>query len=121
MVDQATSFKSPLSLRDIERIDETNLSTLDRHHLRLLAHCLECFKAMEPKRSLGPLPAESLQLEWCLAQQDLSGDRAFISLLLEQFAVAAIQLEIIAATFNKSPLELNLDHLIQASFEASRE
>ena len=106
---------SPLSLADLERIESTSLSSLERHHLRLIAHCLECFKAMGQASTTGSLPTEKERFAWCMAQPSLASDRAFVSVLLEQFAVACRYLEKVAEKFNLTPLELTLDHLIDSA------
>ena len=44
MSNQTNSFSSPLSNEIIKSIDELNLSIIQKHHVRILAHCLEIFK-----------------------------------------------------------------------------
>ena len=117
MIDNKKKWsESPLNERDIELIDSAQLSHLERHHLRLLAHCLECFKTMAKGSASGPLPEEKDRMTWCLAQPSLANEEAFISVLLEQFAVAARQLERVAVICKKSPLELTLVDLIDNPF-----
>ncbi len=107
---------SPLSKADIELIESTNLSSIDKHHLRILAHCLECFKVMG-NESTSFLPKEKQRLDWFVSQPALENQTAFISVLYEQFAVAADQLESMAADLNIGPLELTLQHLIDAKLK----
>ncbi len=113
MADPITNNISPLSFEDLQKIESTNFSSLERHHLRLLAHCLFCFKEMNQDNinSLD-LPKEEARLSWCLNQPTLSEDQAFISILLEQFSAAAQQLETIASFLEVPPLELTIEHLI---------
>ena len=106
---------SPLNLSEIERIDSINLSNIDRHHLRLLAHCLASFKEIADDASTGHLPSEQDCLQWLVSQPALAKDKAFIRVLLEQFVVAAIQLDKIADECGISPLELTVNELIDAS------
>ena len=121
MADNNRSFShSPLSFEDVERIESTGLSSLERHHLRLLAHCLECFKKMAGGASSGSLPQEQDRLKWCLDQPNLVNDQAFISVLLEQFAAAGSQLEKVATLIEISPLELTLDDLLQAVINSKK-
>ena len=44
---------SPLSKDDINLIGSTNLSVSEKHHLRMLLHCLECFKSMSKGNEKG--------------------------------------------------------------------
>ena len=110
---------SPISLQDIEKIASTHLSAVEKHHLRLLAHCLACFQEMQKERSIQSLPTENIRLEWLHQQQKFAKDEGFIHLLNEQFSSAANQLSQISQTLNIPPLELTLDDLIQFSLESS--
>ena len=112
MVNQRSFGNSPLSFEDIQRIDATGLPMLDRHHLRLLAHCLSCFKLMANGSSEQTLPKEDVRLKWLLAQPALSNEREFVFVLLDQLAGAALQLERLAKECDISPLELTLEELI---------
>ncbi len=101
-----------LNFADIERIEETGFSSLDKHYIRLLAHCLACFKTMTDGSTKGQLPTSDVCLKWLLEQDGCQADESFASSLLEQFLSAANQLERLADHFEISPLELTLDHLI---------
>ena len=105
---------SPLSIEEINRIDSTGLSSIDRHHLRLIAHSLACFKAMSNGSNSGPLPKEKERLKWLLAQPALNNEKTFVYELLDQLARAARQLERMADQCNVSPLELTLEELIKS-------
>ena len=107
--------EGPLSREAIERIDATQLPQLERHHLRLLAHCLACFQSMRPKPSDGSLPRETSRRHWCLEQPRIAEDPEFLNCLLEQLDVAALQLETIAQTQQIPPMTLTLDALIAAA------
>ena len=107
--------EGPLSRESIARIDATQLPQLERHHLRLLAHCLACFQTMEPTPSDGSLPRETSRRQWCLEQPRIAEDPDFLDRLLEQFDVAALQLETIAQARQVPPLTLTLDALITAA------
>ncbi len=103
-----------LSLIDLKRIEDTGLSKLDKHFIRLMAHCLACFKKMVPESSTaGPLPSSSIRSKWLYGQFNELIDESFLTVLLEQFVSAANQLEHIADHFEISPLELTLEDLIQ--------
>ncbi len=103
---------SPLSLQEIQRIDQVKVSIIEKHQLRLLAHCLESFKAMRKESSQGLFPSSKDRLEWCFNNPQLASDEEFIHLLLEKFADAETYLSQIAETFDLAPLDLTLDHLI---------
>ncbi len=104
--------ESPLSIEEIELIASSSLPPLEQHHLRLLAHCLACFKAMSGKGQKGHLPAEPVRIEWCVTNPVLKEQKAFIPILLEQLSNAGEQLEAIANELGVTCLELELQDLI---------
>ena len=120
MLDQNRFLDSPLSFEEIERIDATGLPIIDRHYLRLLAHCLSCFKGMANGSNVGAFPEEQDRLKWLLAKPALIDEREFVFALLDQLASAGLQLEKIADQCNISPLELTLQELIDFSLRASQ-
>ena len=108
-----------LNFNQIKRIGELDLPSLERHHLRLLAHCLESFKTMH-KDSEAVFPTKDEQLHWCLDNPLIKEDKDFISLLLDQFAIAELQLKEIAKNLKRSPMELTLDDLITHAFNQTK-
>ena len=105
---------SPLRQEEIHLIGSTNLSVSEKHHLRMLAHCLECFKSMSKENNEGLVPSKEVWLEWCLTHPKMVKDDEFVQVLFEQFAGAAIQLEHLSKVFKVAPLDLTLNHLISA-------
>ncbi len=108
-----------LTKEDIARIDATGLPGLDRHYLRLLAHCLSAFQEMANGATAGPFPDEHVRLKWCQAQSSIANEEDFISVLLQQLSLAARQLEKISSLYGVSPLELTLDDLIDSSLKST--
>ena len=104
---------SPLSKEDINLIGLTNLSVREKHHLRMLAHCLHCFKSMR-KDKRGLIPVKEEWLEWCLKNPIMMKDDEFVQVMFEQFSGAAIQLERLSNDLNVAPLDLTLRNLIDA-------
>ena len=98
----------------IERIDATLLPQMDRHHLRLLVHCLESFRAMD--RAAGDaLPDAASRRRWCEQQPVVAEEPGFLRSLLLQLDAAAEQLQNLANNLNKPPLQLSLEDLINAA------
>ena len=106
--------KSPLTKEDINLIGLTNLSVSEKHHLRMLAHCLQCFKSMGEGNEAGEIPGKDAWLEWCLKNPKMFKDDEFVQVLFEQFSGAAIQLERLATALKVTPLNLTLKDLIDA-------
>tara|TARA_Y100001968_G_C19261065_1_gene669288 strand:+ start:366 stop:728 length:363 start_codon:yes stop_codon:yes gene_type:complete len=105
---------SPLSKDDINLIGSTNLSLSEKHHLRMLLHCLECFKSMSQGNEQGLLPGKEVWLEWCLQNPIMFKDDDFVQVLFEQFSGACIQLERLSNALKVAPLDLTLRDLIDA-------
>tara|TARA_B100001250_G_scaffold356158_1_gene331037 strand:+ start:825 stop:1184 length:360 start_codon:yes stop_codon:yes gene_type:complete len=104
----------PLSKEDINLIGSTNLSVSEKHHLRMLLHCLECFKAMSKEKKEGLIPEKEVWLEWCLKNPIMFKDDEFVQVLFEQFSGAAVQLERLSNSLKVAPLDLTLRDLIDA-------
>ena len=120
MAERPPFSAGPLSRTDAEQIEATLLPNLDRHHLRLLAHCLRSFQVISDPRRSGPLPDRGTIEQWLLEQPQLADEPQFRDLLLSQFLAAAEQLKRLAKQQDLSPLELNLGALIEASTTASK-
>ena len=105
---------SPLRREDITLIGSTNLSVIEKHHLRMLLHCLECFKSMSKEHEEGLIPRKEVWLEWCLKNPRMFNDDEFVQVLFEQFSGAAIQLERLSNALKVAPLHLTLRDLIDA-------
>ena len=98
----------------VGRSDATLLPEVDRHRLRLLAHCLDSFQTMSGG-SEGLLPDAASRRRWCEQQPAVADDPAFLRSLMQQLNGAAEQLQDLADSLGKPPLELQLDDLITAA------
>ena len=98
----------------IAQIDATLLPKLDRHHVRLLAHCLDSFQTMD-STAAGVIPDLSSRRRWCGQQPQVAEDPGFLNALLLQLDAAAQQLQSLADDLGKPPLELDLNDLIRAA------
>ncbi|APD48416.1 hypothetical protein KQ302_12240 [Synechococcus sp. CS-602] len=102
----------PLSSDDLLQLEASLLPSLERHHLRLLAHSLRCLQAIAGQRQ-GPVPAQQQLESWLASQDSLYNDPAFAQAFLDQLQSAAFQLEQIAAPLGLAPLGLELSDLCQ--------
>ena len=98
----------------VARIDATLLPQLDRHHLRLLVHCIDSFREMEPGEA-GSLPDAASRRRWCERQPIVVEDPSFLRSLLLQLDGAGQQLRELAQQLDKAPMQLSLDDLITAA------
>ncbi|MEY2644385.1 MAG: hypothetical protein RLZZ611_1034 [Cyanobacteriota bacterium] len=97
-----------LSETDLSELDSSLLPALERHHLRLLAHSLRCLQqvASEGQSDQAALTA------WAQQQPSLVADPAFIPVLVEQLAKAAVQLEAIGKARGIPALQLTMADLV---------
>ena len=112
MLENEESIHHPLRYEDIALIESTNLSHIDKHYLRLLAHCLNSFKSMVGEASFGDIPSREMQIKWFKRLKPFQGDDSFLQVFLDQLDVAAKQLEKLAEKYSISPLELTIEHLV---------
>ena len=111
MSNQSNSFSSPLNQEIVQIIDQLDLSTIQKHHIRILAHCLEIFKEIS-KEDMSSFDENLLLREWCDKQSKKFNDQNFNELLYKQMSSAAQKLDLFSLTIGKKLKELNLDDLI---------
>ena len=111
MSDQTNSFSSPLSNEIVKSIDQLDLSIIEKHHVRLLAHCLEIFKEIA-KDDTSLFQENDLLREWCEEQSLKVNENEFNNLLYEQMSSAAKKLNSFSQSINKNFKELDLEDLI---------
>ena len=111
MSNQTNSFSSPLRDEIVKNIDQLNLPTIQKHHVRLLAHCLEIFKEIA-KDDLCLFEEDELLREWCEKQSQKFDDENFNQLFYEQMSSAAKKLNSFSQSIEKNLKELDLDDLI---------
>ena len=111
MSNQTNSFQSPLSNEMVKNIDKLNLPIIKKHHVRLLAHCLEILKEIgKDEKSL--FEEDELLKKWCKKQSQKFNDKNFNQLFYEQMSSAAIKLNFFSKSIEKKLKELDLDDLI---------
>ena len=111
MSNQTNSFQSPLSNEMVKNIDQLNLPIIKKHHVRLLAHCLEIFKEIgKDEKSL--FEEDELLKKWCEKQSQKFNDKNFNQLFYEQMSSAAKKLDFFSKSIEKNIKELDLDDLI---------
>ena len=110
MSNQTNSYPSLLSDEMIKNIDQLNLPIIKKHHVRLLAHCLEIFKEIgEDDKSL--FEEDELLKEWCEKQSEKFNDQNFNTLFYEQMSSAAKKLNYFSKSIEKNYRELDLEDL----------
>ena len=111
MSNQINSFSNPLSNAIIKNIEQLNLPIIQKHHIRLLAHCLEIFKEIA-KDDITSFEHDKLLKEWCEKQSQKFNDKNFNQLFYEQMSSAAKKLNSFSQSIEKKFKDLDLADLI---------
>ena len=112
------SFTSPIEKEVVERIEQLNISTLQKLHLKLLSHCLEVFKVIS-KQSKVDFPNEKLLRDWCVKESQKLDDKDFSLLLYKQMDAAGQKILNFSQKIEKHPLQLTLEDLINLTSSES--
>ena len=76
-------LSNPLNIETIQEIDNLDLPIMQKHHLRILAHCLQILKFITSDDSSELCDKNSLRA-WCDNQSKKFDDKKFSDLLYEQ-------------------------------------
>ena len=104
-------LSSPLNIQTIQEIDNLNLSIMQKHHLRILAHCLQILKIINLDNSLE-YQNKNLLREWCDNQSKKFNDKKFSDLFYEQLESISKKLSIFSKKIGKDVEDLELDDLL---------
>lgn len=111
MSEQIKKLSNFITEELLHEIDSLNLSPIEKHHVRLLLHCLQVFTAINLQKNNSSLTDEDLW-SWSEKQSSKFEDKAFSELLYKQMCSARNKLEEFSKTINKDLLDLNLDDIV---------
>ena len=111
MSNQTNSFQSPLSDEIVKNIDQLDLPIIKKHHVRLLAHCLEVLKKIGKDENSWFEEYELLK-KWCKKQSQKFNDKNFNQIFYEQMSSSAKKLSYFSKSIGKNFKELDLQDLI---------
>ena len=111
MSNHPNSFSSPLNDHIVQRIDQLNLPIIQKHHIRILAHCLEIFKEIA-KDDISKLDDDKILRAWCEKKSQIFNDKNFNELFYTQMSSAAKKLNSFSERIGKEFIALDLDDLI---------
>ena len=104
-------LSNPLNIETIQEIDNLDLSIMQKHHLRILAHCLQILKIINVDNSLAYQNKNPLK-EWCDNQSKKFDDKEFSDLFYEQLESTFKKLSTFAKNIGKNIEDLELDDLV---------
>tara|TARA_B100001109_G_C18672848_1_gene384902 strand:- start:159 stop:515 length:357 start_codon:yes stop_codon:yes gene_type:complete len=111
MSDHLENFSSPIDKEVAQKIQELDLPLIQKHHVRLLTHCLEIFKNIALMNN-GIFPNEKSIKEWCELEAKKINDIEFTGLLFDQMTAAANKLELYSQNISKNILDFDTDDLV---------
>ena len=100
-----------LNIQTIKEIDNLNLPIIQKHHLRILAHCLQILKIINSDNSSESCDKNSLR-EWCDNQSRKFDDKKFSDLFYEQLESTAKKLNTFSQRIGKNIEDLEIDDLV---------
>ena len=104
-------LSNPLNIKIIQEIDNLDLPIMQKHHLRILAHCLQILKIINVDNSFG-YQNKNLLREWCDNQSKKFDDKKFSDLFYEQLESTSKKLNTFSKRIGKNIEDLEIDDLV---------
>ena len=107
MSNNLDSFLNPFNIQTIRAIDNLDIPLMKKHHVRILAHCLQILKTINADDSSESCDKNPLR-EWCDNQSRVFDDKKFSDLFYAQLDSAAKKLSSFSQRIGKN---LSLIHI----------
>ena len=105
-------LSNPLNIETIQEIDNLDLSIMQKHHLRILAHCLQILKITYGDNTFEYKDKNPLR-EWCDNQSKIFDDKQFSDLFYKQLEATSKKLSTFSKKIGKNIKDLEIDDLIR--------
>ena len=104
-------LSNPLNIQTIKEIDNLDLPIMQRHHIRILAHCLQILKIINVENSFEYQNKNHLR-EWCDNESKKFDDKKFSDLFYEQLESTSKKLSIFSKKIGKNINDLEINDLV---------
>ena len=104
-------LSNPLNIETIQEIDNFDLPIMQKHHLRILAHCLQILKIINLDNRFEDQNKNPLR-EWCDNQSKKFDDKKFSDLFYEQLELTSKKLSSFSKKIGKNIEDLEIDDLL---------
>ena len=104
-------LSNPLDLQTSQEIDNLDLPIMQKHHVRILAHCLQIHKTIIVDNSFE-YQNKNLLREWCDNQSKKFDDKKFSDLFYHQLKSTSKTLNSFAQSIGKNVEDLQIDDLV---------
>ena len=102
---------NPFNMETIQEIDNLDLPIMQKHHLRILAHCLQILKILNADNS-SEYQNKNLLREWCDNQSKKFDDKKFSDLFYKQLESTSKKLSTFSKKIGKNINDLEINDLI---------
>ena len=102
---------NPLNIQTIQEIDNLDLTIMQKHHIRILAHCLEILKIINIDDSFEYQKRNPLR-EWCDNQSKKFDDKKFSDLFYHQLESTSKKLSTFSNQIGKNIYDLEINDLV---------
>ena len=100
-----------LNMQTIQEIDNLDLPIMQKHHLRILAHCLQILKIINADNNFEYQNKNPLR-EWCDNQSKKFDDKKFSDLFYKQLESTSEKLSTFSKKIGKNIEDLEIDDLV---------
>ena len=111
MSNQLDPLSNLLNIEIIQEIDNFDLPIMQKHHLRILAHCLQILKIVNIDSSFEYQNKNPLRV-WCDNQSKKFDDKKFSDLFYEQLESTSKKLSTFSKKIGKNIKDLEIDDLV---------
>ena len=102
---------NPLNMQTIQEIDNLDLPMMQKHYVRILAHCLQILKIINADKTFEHQNKNPLR-EWCDNQSRKFNDKKFSDLFYEQLESTTNKLNTFSKKIGKNIEDLEIDDLV---------
>ena len=111
MSNKPDPFSNSTNIKTIQIVDHLNLPVMQKHHIRILAHCLIILQTIS-LTDMSPQDEANYLRKWCNDQSQKFNDQKFNDLLYDQLTSATRKLKTFAESIGKDIRELDIDDLV---------
>ena len=104
-------LSNPLNIQTIEEIENLDLPIIQKHHVRILAHCLQILKIINKNNNFEDQNNNPLR-EWCDNQSKKFDDKKFSDLFYEQLESTSKKLSTFSKKIGKNIEDLEISDLV---------
>ena len=111
MSNQLDPFSNPVNIQTSQAIDHLDLPIMQKHHVRILAHCLQILRIITAEKSFELSDKNPLR-EWCDNQSKRFDDKKFSDLFYDQLEATSKKLNTFSQKIGKNIDDLEIDDLV---------